>query len=67
MLGRELLAPEEQKCEVAGRALEVDVPRELDGYGEAALHVTRAETVHRAVDDSARDVVLCGDRVVVRH
>ena len=66
VLGRELFASEEQQREIAACAFEVDVPRQLDCDCEAALHVTGAEPVHRAVDDPARQVRLRRDRVVVR-
>ncbi len=65
MLGRELLAPEEEQREVARRLLEVEVARELDGDREAALHVARAEPVHGAVGDASRKVLLRRNRVVV--
>ena len=42
-----------------------EVSHELDGDGDAALHVAGAQPVHRAVLDTARDVRLSGDGVVV--
>ena len=54
---RNLLAREEEVA--AGNA----GARELDHHRDARLHVARAEPVHGAVRDAARDVPLGGNRV----
>jgi GTP-binding protein HflX len=67
VLGRQLLAPEEQEAQVAGRELRVEAPRELEGDGEAALHIAGTQAVHGAAGDAAWSVPLRGNSVVVRH
>ena len=66
-LGRQLLLAEDEERQVDGRldAAAVELPRELEQHGEPALHVARAEADDRAVLDPARDVLLCGNGVVV--
>jgi len=64
--GRKLLASEEQQAEVAPRAAEIDMTRELECDGQAAFHVARAEPVNFAVGDSTRKIALRRDGVVVR-
>ena len=66
MLGRKLLASEEQQSEVAWRAREIDVACELECDGQTTLHVARAEPVNLAVGDPARKIALRRDGVVVR-
>ena len=65
VLGRELLASEEQRARDRRSPLEVEVARELEGDRETALHVARAEPVHGAVGDASRKVLLRRNRVVV--
>jgi len=66
VLGRQLLAAEEQQREVVrpGR-LAGEIADELQRDGDAAFHVTRAEPVNRFLGDATRQVVLGRDRVVV--
>jgi GTPase len=66
VLGRELLSPEEEQSQVAGRRARLDVARELERHGEAPLHVARPEPVYCTVLDTSRNVSLRGHRVVVR-
>jgi GTPase len=65
VLGRELLAPEQEQRQVARRRTLLEVACELDRDGEAALHVAGPEAVHRIVFDSPRKVALRRHRVVV--
>jgi GTP-binding protein HflX len=65
VLGWELLSSEEEQTEIARRRSEVEIPGELDGHGDATLHVARAEAVYLAVDDASWDVALGRDRVVM--
>jgi GTPase len=60
-----LLPSEQEEREIARRCLGIDPAGELERDGEPAFHVARAKTVHVAVGDVARQVVLCRDRVVV--
>jgi len=66
VLGRELLAAEEEKRDVVRpRPLAREVAEELDRDRDAAFHVARPEPVHRARGDAAGQVALGGNRVVV--
>jgi GTP-binding protein HflX len=65
VLGCELLSSEQQQTQIACRRSGIDVPRELDGDGQATLHVARAEAVDLAVGDASWDVPLRRNRVVV--
>jgi GTPase len=66
VLGRELLAAEEEKRDVAGPGLFVcEIADELERDSEAALHVACSEPAHGPVRDAPRQVVLGRDRVVV--
>ena len=63
---RQLLAPEQEQRNVDGTGLERrQLPYELDGDGDAALHIACTAPVHRSVGDPPRHVVLGGDGVVV--
>ena len=63
---RELLAPEQEEGDIDGAGIERrEIAHELDRDRDAALHVTRPAPVHSVVGDRARDVVLCGNGVVV--
>ena len=42
VLGRELLSSEEEQANIARRRSEIEIPGELDGHGETALHVAGA-------------------------
>ncbi len=57
LLERDLLAREEDVARRRPRT------RQLEHHGDAALHVARAQAVHSAVGDPARQVVLRRDRV----
>ena len=66
VLDGQLLAAEEEERDVGARARALrEVAHELERDRDAALHVARAEPVHRAVLDPAREVLLRRDRVVV--
>ncbi len=67
VLGRQLLAPEEEKCHVASGGTQAVVADQLDCDREPALHVARSDSVHGAVLDAPRKVVLRRDGVVVRR
>ena len=67
VLGGKLLPAEEKERDVAERPLEIELARDLECDREPALHVACTEAVHRAVGDETGDVVLRGDRVVVRN
>ena len=67
VLRPDFLQPEEEQRDVARRAARIEVTRELQRDGEAALHVARTETMHLAVRYPSGQVALRGDRVVVRH
>ena len=64
VLGRELLAPEEQQADVV-RTSGGEIAHELDGDRDPALHVARAHPVHGAVGDATREPGLVRDGVVV--
>ena len=53
--------PDVVRTRVSGR----EIAHELDCDSEAALHVARAEPVHRVVPDLSRKVSLCRHGVVV--
>ena len=63
---RELLPAEQEQRDVDGPGLgSREVAHELERDGDAALHVARAASVHRAVGDPAGNVVLGRHGVVV--
>ena len=67
VLRRQLLAAEEQQCQVAGGLDGVEVAHELHRNCESGFHVARTEAVNRPVGDATGKVVLRGHGVVVRY
>jgi len=66
LLGGELFASEEEQGDVVGtRSSSRELADELERDCDPALHVTRAEPVHRPVGDAAGQVALRGHRVVM--
>jgi hypothetical protein len=66
VLGRKLLAAEEEQSDVVGARLGPRlVAHELDGDGDTAFHVAGADSVHRSVLDATGEIRLRGNRVVV--
>jgi len=68
VLRRQLLAAEEDESDVVRAEVpDREITHELDRDCEAALHVARAEPVHRAFPDLTGKVVLHGNRVVMTN
>ena len=65
VLGGELLAPEDEECQIGLRRGEVDAAREFERDGEPSLHVAGAQPVDLTVRNPSGEVSLGGDRVVV--
>ncbi len=65
VLGRQLLAAEEEEREIARRRLQVQTSRQLERDRETTLHVGGAEAVYLAVAHPPWEVALRRDRVVV--